>query len=100
MSDDSRNAPVSRNNRRTLKISAGLHKRLKVFAVMRDRGVEELAEEVLDRGLTLILAESGITAEALTEMLLAEGYGQQAQHPRRTGQAEKKPAPSPRRRKS
>lgn len=47
-----------------LKISAGLHRRLKVYSVFTDRPMEELADQILEAGLSAILANSSGAGDA------------------------------------
>ncbi len=54
---------------KTLKISSALHKRLKVYALLQARRMDELAEEILDQGLTKLYANLPTSAKRTVEAL-------------------------------
>ena len=65
-------------DKRNLKISAGLHRRLKIFAVLSGRRMEEIAEQVLEVGLTQMLAASDDASKAAAAVQAV--IGQEAQN--------------------
>ena len=53
------------SEKKNVKIPAALHKRLKMYAAVKDRRVEELIAELLDKGLTELAEKADEPLKAL-----------------------------------
>jgi hypothetical protein len=86
-------------DRANIKISLGLHRRLKLFAVVLERPIEAIVEEAFDFGLTnkIMTSLDEATYARATAMLATLGQ-QRRPKPLKLKVPKPKPKPKPKRR--